>query len=97
MSPRTALHKVLEFDKDYMDASTSLADVRQKQGRFDDAVELMERLVFSVDDRDISLRCYLGNAYAMAGRTEDARKQLVEMQRLAVTLQPRAMASALQM
>jgi serine/threonine-protein kinase len=76
------LQEAIELDADYLDASIWLADVRQKQGRFDDAVKIMERLVLAVDDNDIALRCYLGNAYAMAGRMDDARKQLAEIQRL---------------
>ena len=34
----------------------------------------MERLGLSVDDRDVSLRCYLGNAYAIPERMEDAMR-----------------------
>ncbi len=73
------LQRALEFDKDNPDASFWLADVRQKQGRFDDAVEIMERSVFSMEHPELARLCFLGNAYAMAGRMDDARKQLAEM------------------
>ena len=74
--------KAFEFDKDNSDASFWLADVRQKQGRFDDAVEIMEQAVFSRKDPELAMRCFLGNAYAMAGRMEDARGQLAEMHKM---------------
>ena len=57
-----------ELNKDNVDAFIWLADVRQKQGRFDDAVEIMERAVFSKEHPELAMRCFLGNAYAMAGR-----------------------------
>jgi len=73
------LQKAYELNKDNPDASFWLADVRQKQGRFDDAVEIMERSVFSTEHPELARLCFLGNAYAMAGRMDDARKQLTEM------------------
>jgi tetratricopeptide (TPR) repeat protein len=75
----TLLLKALEFDKENPEASVWLADVRQKQGRFGDAVKIMERAVFSVDDPELAMRSFLGIAYALAGRVDDARKQLAEM------------------
>jgi tetratricopeptide (TPR) repeat protein len=75
----TLLQKALKFDKENPEASVWLADVRQKQGRFDDAVRIMERAVFSVDDPELAMRSFLGIAYALAGRMDDARKQLAEM------------------
>ena len=71
-----------ELNKDNEDAFFWLADVRQKQGRFDDAVEIMERAVFSREHPELAMRCFLGNAYAMAGRMEDARGQLAEMHKM---------------
>ncbi len=77
------LLKAFELNTDNPDATFWLADVRQKQGRFDDAVEIMERSVSSmessVEQPELARLCFLGNAYAMAGRMEDARKQLAEM------------------
>jgi TolB-like protein/Tfp pilus assembly protein PilF len=74
--------KAFEFGDDNGDASFWLADVRQKQERFDDAVEIMERAVLSKDQPELASLCFLGNAYAMAGRMDDARKQLAEMHKL---------------
>ena len=71
-----------ELNKENVDAFFWLADVRQKQGRFDDAVEIMEQAVFSSKDPELARRCFLGNAYAMAGRMEDARGQLAEMHKM---------------
>ena len=76
------LQEAFELNKDNEDAFVWLADVRQKQGRFDDAVEIMERAVFSREHPELALRCFLGNAYAMAGRMEDARGQLAEMHKM---------------
>ena len=64
------------------DAFVWLADVRQRQGRFDDAVVIMERAVFSKEHPELALRCFLGNAYAMAGRMDGARVQLKEMHKM---------------
>ena len=76
------LQEAYELNKDNEDAFVWLADVRQKQGRFDDAVEIMERAVFSREHPELAMRCFLGNAYAMAGRMDDARGQLAEMHKM---------------
>jgi serine/threonine-protein kinase len=76
------LQEAYELNKDNTDAFVWLADVRQKQGRFDDAVEIMERSVLSRQRPELALRSFLGNAYAMAGRMDDARDQLAEMHKM---------------
>ena len=76
------LQEAFELNKDNTDAFLWLADVRQKQGRFDEAVEIMERAVLSRQHPELALRCFLGNAYAMAGRIDDARGQLAEMHKM---------------
>ena len=42
----------------------------------------MERSVSSTDHPELARLCFLGNAYAMAGRMDDARRQLSEMHKL---------------
>ena len=57
--PKRFCKEAFEFDKDNPDASFWLADVRQKQGRFDDAVEIMERSVSSMERPELARLCFL--------------------------------------
>lgn len=74
------LNEALLVSPDHHEALIWLGVVRQHQGRFDEAVELAEQVVLTREKPEFALSAFLVNAYAMAGRTDEAREVLSRMQ-----------------
>ena len=72
----TRLRAVLRSDSTDVTAIWGLALVAEQQGRPRDAIALLQPISAASNNRKASL----GHAYAVAGRTTDARKVLAELQ-----------------
>ena len=72
----TRLHAVLRSDSTDVTAIWGLALVAEQEGRPRDAIALLQPISAASNNRKASL----GHAYALAGRTTDARKVLAELQ-----------------
>jgi eukaryotic-like serine/threonine-protein kinase len=73
---KTRLRAVLRSDSTDVTAMWGLALVAEQEGRPRDAIALLEPISAASNNRKASL----GHAYAIAGRTFDARKVLAELQ-----------------
>jgi TolB-like protein/Flp pilus assembly protein TadD len=76
------LKEALVLDADHHEALVWRGVVRQRQRRFDEAVTLVEQSVLTREQPELALLGFLGNAYAMAGRMDDARDVLIRMQQM---------------
>ena len=72
----TRLRAVLRSDSTDMTARWGLALVAEQEGRPAEAIAILEPITGASNNRKASL----GHAYAMAGRTADARKVLAELE-----------------
>ncbi len=67
-------HKALEIDPNYQDALHGLGMSLFKQGRYDDAIAVANRLI-AIDSEDVLAHTSLSNIYHAQGRIEDAEKE----------------------
>lgn len=76
--------KALDIDADYLVGLYLIGGVHSRAGRHDDAIRLCRRAV-EVSERAPFLLSYLGWAQASAGRAEEARATLAELESRAAT------------
>ncbi len=72
------IERVTQLDPNFVGGQWTLVRFRIRQGRFDEAVELAERLAGGAGRWGMTLGA-LGAAYAAAGRVDDARAVIAEL------------------
>jgi tetratricopeptide (TPR) repeat protein len=75
------LLRALALDSTYAVAKYSLSVSYTQEGRYPEAINILEHLLAVPGVRPIELRASLAEAYARAGRTADARRMIAEAER----------------